>query len=108
MRTRPAEARSSSAPRADYQQRVVYRPAQLQYLYHYEDDEEYDDGIGAGDLCYASPQDSQPLVRRSAQPKSASFRVLNTNTDVPSHLRSPPLLPSASPSLVQGFVLCYS
>jgi hypothetical protein len=70
----------SAAPTT--KQRVVYQPVHPQYLYVYEGDEEYDDSAGVSDLYYAPPQASQVLVRRPAQPKSVSFRVPNSNTDV--------------------------
>jgi hypothetical protein len=61
-------------------QRVVYQQAHPQYVYVYEGEEEYEDG----ELYYspAPPQDPPALVRRPAQPKSTSFRIPNTNTDV--------------------------
>ena len=61
-------------------QRTVYQQAHPQYVYVYEGEEEYEDG----ELYYAPapPLDSHAVVRRPTQPKSMSFRVPNTHTDV--------------------------
>ena len=81
--TRPPLARGREVILRDSvptKQRAVYQQAHPQYVYIYEGDEEYEDG----ELYYAPapPQDPNALVRRPAQPKSMSFRVPNTNTDV--------------------------
>ena len=81
--TRPPLARGQEVILRDSvptKQRAMYQQAHPQYVYIYEGDEEYEDG----ELYYAPapPQDPNALVRRPAQPKSMSFRVPNTNTDV--------------------------
>ena len=82
-KTRPPLARGRKVVPRDSvhtKQRVVYQQAYPQYIYAYEGEEECEDGE-----LYCSPappQDPYSLVRHPAQPKSTSFRVPNTNTDV--------------------------
>jgi len=73
-------------PSVPAKQGVVYQQAHPQYVYVYDGEEEYEDG----EFYYtpAPPPDAPTLVRRlapppaPAAPKSMSFRVPNTTTDV--------------------------
>ena len=81
--TRPPLARGREVVLRDSvptKQRVVYQQAHPQYVYVYEGEEECE----GGELCYAPapPRHPYAVARRPAQPKSMSFRVPNTNTDV--------------------------